>query len=177
MTNADELFKDAVEHLKGGVAAVTEAFTAPDDDYLPVAHLLTEDRSYIMPMQFRNDAEKDYMAEAVAGAATEFDAKVVGFVMSAWTVAIPMEDYGKPMPVRPSQHADRREVVILSVISARKQMTYAADIKRDGVNPPTLGEWGEGMDGGSGRFIESTVMALLRNDITPNKGRKKARLS
>ncbi len=172
----DELFKDAVEYLKTGVKDIAATFTQQDDDYQPVAHLLTEDRSYIMPMLFRNDEEKDYMAEAVAGAAMEFDAKVVGFVMSAWTVKIPTEDYGKAM-VRPSEHADRREVVILSVLSASKQVTYAADIKRDGVNPPTLGEWGEGMDGGTGRFFEQTVLALLRNNITPNKGRKKARLS
>lgn len=166
-------FDKMVDFLKGGVVRIGAAFTKPDDDWVPCASLLTPKGVEILPLSFANDDEKEDAATAIGGMTIVLGATVVGFVMSAWTLEVPQDKYDEwqKSGERPSESADKKEVVVISVVDAKRSKTLLAPIIRYEKAPPTLGEWNEGGTAMGGRFIDPVQQALVlaANALTPTK--------
>lgn len=174
MPKHTDIFQDTVTYLQTGARLVGMSFTEPTDDWKPLAHFMGEDKQGMLPLSFENDEEKNFMSEAIAKCARMLDAKVVGLITSAWQVKVDKSEVdvdAVTTEVRPSQDPRREEVLVLSIISADKQVGYVARIIRDGKTPPTLGPW-EKWDEGilKGRFVDPVVKELLL--MAREKGKK-----
>jgi hypothetical protein len=74
-------------------------------------------------------------------------------VTTAWVVA------ESDLPVPPSQHPDRVEAVVLSVVDSRRYEVWFAPIERSEDASPQLGEWTK-TKAVTGLFVESLRRAV-----------------
>lgn len=148
------------------VRAVGEGFEAPDDDWLPVLLLERaegEVAAVALPLQlFASGAAKDLLVELLEGLIRAARARKAALILSIWMRAVPLDSAiwrhvqetdelpaGERMP---SEAPDRIEAVQVAIMDAEIQQWWIAVIDRDGVRPPTLGEWEGPSDQVGGRF-------------------------
>lgn len=145
-------------------------FTEPDDDWFPVAHVLTKKgERFVLAIDLdfmQNEATKGRLVKNL----TDFirKKKVTHFtlVLSTWIVkadrkpGIDLDTQAEEVGL-PSQHPDREEMLLVTSFDADTFITGFALIERHDDAPPTLGEF-ERMpdDAMSGRFIEPFRDAL-----------------
>jgi len=163
MTTVSEL----ATFLRRSSERVGAQFTDPNDDWVPVGHILdSEDRLGVIGIDtefFANDARKDDLVQEIIGLIQGLHAKAFGLITSAWSSKVPANfhperEYDEEF-VRPKDDPNRREMLTIQVTSADEEEFWWAEIKRDGENPPTLGEW-EKTQESTGRFVEPILDAL-----------------
>jgi hypothetical protein len=158
------------------VESVCSDFTNPDDDFVPVMQVQSGDGKMwafgIDPRFMQSDAAKDILAERImAPAIIETGGVAVATVLSAWYAVIDKDDLeeGQEIP-RPSELPQRKEIVMVTAISADDAVCFHAEILRDGKNPPTLGPWEEMKEAPmlQGRFFDPLRQALKESTGEPN---------
>src|SRR4051794_38231242 len=150
------LSKDAIEQI-GSV------FEEPDEDWLPTMVVLTaEDKLGLVgidPEFLSNQLTKQVLAEQIIPSVLrEQHAVAASFISSAWMA---QGDAMGMMKLRPAQHPDRQECVMLTVATAFEARSMTALIIRHEDKPPTLGEWSEFPDP-EGLFPEALRHGLAR---------------
>lgn len=157
MTNADTITPDLVSIMKRGAADVQRNFTSPDDDWAPVM-IVNGPRGVAVLMVPIGD-DKNLTAAIITEALRSYQATEAALVTSSWTVQreTMSED---DLPV--SQQPDRKEVLVLTYVSADSAEMSMADIVRHVDTPPTLGEWSEQM---GGPFLSGLFADALRKGI------------
>lgn len=140
-------------------------FKNPDDDWEPVLFMQDreENQSTIAMGPFMGDAADKQMLATVALPAmiNMFEATRIVMVMSTWTADVPRET--DLSTVQPSKLPNRIEKLLVMELDCNGVQRVAfAPILRDGVNPPSLGEWEptEGFESFVGRFVDPLVAAL-----------------
>jgi hypothetical protein len=148
---------DIRDYVKDVVEDIGRDFTKPDDDWMQVACLETEDQVLVIPLQngfFRNGTTKDVLALVLAEAMRYFKARRYAVLLNVHGKLLASEEeiaYVRHEEMRIEQMPDAREMLLLVYGDAEEEHCISAMIERDGVNPPTLGEWREA-EGFGGRF-------------------------
>lgn len=129
-----------MEVAKGGAERVAEGFTKPDDDWLALLITTSENGEHHVREVVVTD-DKILTAATLATACFTLNAVEAVFVSSAYAT----DDNGVA------------EVVVLCYVSQDDTESVMAEILRDGVNPPSLGEW-KHMDMQSGLLVDALKM-------------------
>jgi hypothetical protein len=151
-------------------AMPANAFTKPDDDWVPIAFLEGPEGQATFPLAdfMENDRAKDLLTEYILPQAiTKFRAHTVVIVLSAWqgrTLEPGTDWQDRP---RPSEDPERKEILMLIEYTRDGiQRNTVAEIIRYEDSPPTLGEWESWGDdttlGSDGRFVGPIVAAMKR---------------
>jgi hypothetical protein len=159
-------FRAFQEEVCRQAESVGKGFTDRDDDWEPFAILDCRDgRRLIMALR----GDKELYGVQVAKVAKRRKALKVARVHSSWEVAIdpatltPAErarlDRNEYPRGRPSEHHERREILVVLVMDAERCEGWVAEIRRDGVSPPTLGPWESSSELG-GKQVEPIAEAL-----------------
>lgn len=79
----------------------------------PMWVLITPDKVMFVIADFETSKQKDDAIAAVKKLTKDHDAKIVGFICEAWSVALDAShpDFDKMNDITPSQHPDRREII------------------------------------------------------------------
>lgn len=115
--------------------------------------------AFDMPHWMSNSSDaKDALAAAIAAGTLTTKPTKVAIIASAWAV---IGEPGQPPPATPpSQHPDRREIVVVVVADAERSEAWTAEIKRTRLRPPTLSSFEAGDPGVSGPLIDPLIEAL-----------------
>lgn len=165
MTSELSNIEDLSEILREAVERIAENFDEPDDDFVPVMSLVPESGENVMlALDYKwmqDDKTKDSLVKTVMiPAITGVGAKTVGTVFSVWTARPEKGQSYEDMP-RPSEHPDREEAVIITVMDSFNVRTWMIPLNRHEGAVPTIGEWSElPANGFSGRFVEDVQSAL-----------------
>lgn len=135
-----------LDSAKAHVIAELAELEGPDDDIMP--HFLWLGRYGIgfMPLQMPDDAAKDQIAEAMVASLIVGRATEAVFVSTAWVAAYRRDDptvnaRAGTAEVRPSEHPDREEIIMLMYHTRREALLISAPVTRHPDKPPTLGDW------------------------------------
>jgi hypothetical protein len=116
----------------------------PDDDLLPLTEVAGAERSIIIGHPFSNEAEKEFMfTEAVPTLIEAANGRCYASVQHVWGVPEDAEGAGE---VRPSEHPDRTEFLMVSGSDGLRFLQVMAPVLRADDQPPVLGEWLETVD-------------------------------
>lgn len=146
--------------------SIADGFDSPDDDWVPTVliHAENTEKLYILPLDpflVNDEHGKDRLVDAIRDFVIEQRASAVSIVASAWRATFEGVFHPEaPPPVRPRDAPNREEALVVTTIDADGVTASSAPILRDGIKPPTLGEWEE--EGGllSGRFVDPFRDAL-----------------
>jgi hypothetical protein len=95
-----------------------------------------------IPVSMDNEAEKNRLAHAMAKLCEEIDADMYMFVSEVWTAAVtPEQAAAEGGLVPPSQRADRKEFLMVTMETPGHQNMYLAEIIRPEDGKPYLGEF------------------------------------
>ena len=157
MTGLEELnafIRRATEDVRLGMA--------PDEDWAPAAFIFGEDGElHIVSTEgWTNDAEKLAYAQTVARMTVMYQATSVGLVGTVWMLVM----IGEPdaVLVRPRDHPQRIETLMVLSMSAEDSVTAFAVIERHDNAPPTLREWDVSTGGELEGDISAPLQAALR---------------
>lgn len=165
--NNPSSIEDLSEIMRESVENIAKEFDRPDDDFMPVMSLVPEEGENVMlaldNQWFENEDTKDRLVDSVmVPAITGIGAKTVATVFSVWYAKTEPDQDWEDMP-RPSEHPNRQEAVLVTVMDSFNIRTWIINIVRPDGEIPTLAEWEElGVNAFSGRFIED-VQAALRD--------------
>ena len=153
------------------VEEIARDFKTPDDDFHPVFLLIGGDGEVTMipppPHMVNSDFGKDVIATVVATAARAIKAQACVQVQSTWMLKLEspedQQEYERRGQPLPSEWPEKRveQVIVVAMDGEAAQMFYAP-IHRDGVTPPTIGDWDSFPSKGyvEGRFITPIQEAL-----------------
>ena len=165
MTNELGNIEELSELLRDAVGRIADAFDEPDDDIVPVMSLVPESGENVMlALDYKwmesEETKDSLVANVMLPAITGVGAKTVGTVFSVWTAQPEEGQDWEDMP-RPSEHPDRQEAVLVTVMDSFNVRTWMVPLVRHDESVPTLGEWKElPMNAFSGRFVEDVQGAL-----------------
>lgn len=157
MNNAEKLAKFILD-IQQQVRRIGEGFEEPDDDWISVAFLHSEDGVSVIGLHgemFASDLSKDALAFWLKLAMTQFKAERYAVLFNTFGLENPSdEDWeehrnGK----RLSEFDNAVEQLLLVTGDSEQEIGYFARIERDGTNPPTLGAW-EAVPQLEGRFAK-----------------------
>lgn len=156
-------YRELAKYAKANARRRARTFTRPDDDW-PMTVLADFPGEPVTVFDLPDWIANSHSAKAALGQALAAGAQLtkptkVAMIASAWVIVRPVDE---PLPDRPpSEHADRREIVIVVVADAERSEGWVAEIKRSGTRPPTLGPFESGGDPGvGGQLIEPLIEAL-----------------
>lgn len=144
-------------YVQDVVENIGSDFTDPDDDWMQVACIEGEKGMIVLVLPnslFENGYQKDALAYTLRQAMRHFGAYRYAVLFNAHMKAFASEEEMQKVrdeERRISELDGAREMLLLVVGDAEQENAFSAEIKRDGVNPPTLEEW-KGVDGMTGRF-------------------------
>jgi hypothetical protein len=167
MTNEFSNIEALSDLLRDSVEKIADDFDEHEDDIVPVLSLVPESGENVMLaldyQWMENEQTKDRLVSSVMiPAITGVGAKTVGTVFSVW-MAAPDEGQDPGDMPRPSEHPNRKEAVLVTVMDSFNVRTWFIPINRPDGEIPTLGDWEElPMNAFSGRFVED-VQAALRD--------------
>jgi hypothetical protein len=155
-------YREFAEHVKTKARRRARDFTEPTDDWpmtVVAEHPGEPPNDFDVPNWIVNsNRAKDALAVALAESARLTKPTKVALISSAWVIQRPLD---QPLPDKPpSEHPDRREVVIAVVADAERSEAWMAGIKRFQSKPPTLGAWESSEPGVGGRLFEPLIEAL-----------------
>jgi len=129
-----------MEVAKNGAEQVADGFTKPDDDWLALVITTSENgEHHVREITVTDD--KIHTAATLATVCYMQNAVEAVFVSSAYA----------------TDNNGVAEVVVLCYVSQDDTESVMAEILRDGVNPPSLGEW-KHMDMQSGLLVDALKM-------------------
>jgi hypothetical protein len=105
-----EELKKLAEEIVGSLMETAKASLKRDGELVPVAFLLTPKGLLLLPMEFKNPAQKHDAVALVGVAAELFNAVVVFMLTEAWFVQVPEGVNPEDRP-RPSESKNRREMI------------------------------------------------------------------
>lgn len=153
---------DLVEFVYESAATMARRrFTCPDDDWLPMLFFRTTSGVlHVVAVPMIED-RKDDVAAAIQAMLAMNKATEAALLTSAWMVAQPAGTPGIDS-LRPSQHPDRREVLVLTGVDEAAAITRLARIHRHPERPPTLGDLEDTAEGPgiAGRFIDALRLGI-----------------
>lgn len=161
------------EWVQGGIEETRQKFTSVNADRAAMLLISGEVNDYIAGIDsawFKNERSKDELARGMARKIREVKGKVVAFVCEAWSLKFRKGEFDKGNPPVPSQSPDRKECLLLHIVTRESSQVWMAEIKRlKGSTRPELGPWRYGDDPGpaTGRFPEAIVEGL-REDSSWN---------
>jgi hypothetical protein len=119
------------------------------------------------PDFFSSDEKKDTLAyEVLPSVIKKFDLVALGMVISTWQAVIDKEEREAGHWVRPSQHPNRREMLLIAAVDAYSDEIYMAEIVRHENAPPTLEKW-ERTGAGADNVIGGRMIDPLRTALRP----------
>lgn len=169
---------------------VSEGFTRPDDDWSEMLFIRNRKtrQSKVTLLVFATGipgGDKNDQASTIAGILRQHRAIEAVLVQSSWSVSVEKEhccdscgsgfdfiDYRANNP-RPSEHADREEVLSFTYVSEREAKACIAHIARHSTKPPTLGALefqGEGIEFG-GRYVDAMRLGITDSSPTHPEGK------
>lgn len=156
---------DAFEVLKATAAMSGEVMENPGDDWGSMIIMIDYEGTTYPPVPLSKMLQAGVPKETIAkqllpGLVHAAQAERVLFGLSSWTVK---GKTGEDLDVPPSEHPDRMEALVLLDITADGvQHMSSAEITRDGVGPPKLGEWhdSEKPEKSDGLFVSVLVPSL-----------------
>lgn len=146
---------DSLQELLETVARMSDHYAEhlpPDGDWDPMAFIETDEHIGMAAFAgdfMESDETKDHFADSVLPSTIREVARELGgepirvvLLVSAW--ALMGESLEEIEDVRPSQHKDRKEVLMLQGVSASEERMSMAEIVRGGPHPvlewQTMGE-------------------------------------
>jgi len=145
-------------------SAVTMAqkrFTSPEDDWAPMLFFRTPTGvMHVVAVPMIED-RKDEIAAAIQALLAMNKATEAAMLTSAWMVALPAGTSDIDS-LRPSQHPERREVLVLTGVDEGTAITRVAFISRHPDRPPTLEPLEDTAEGPgiAGRFIDALRLGI-----------------
>lgn len=151
---------------KSLVKEIGESFKEADDDW--TMWLMLEVKSgEVMVIELPSEwANSDMIKEALGQILAEYAKKVrllkVGLVSSSWQVEGTKKDLENTLQrVRPSEHPNRFEAVLVVGVDPEIQKMISARIIRTETEPPKLSEWQDmELDGLDGKMMGPLVKAF-----------------
>jgi hypothetical protein len=147
------------------VKEIGEGFKEPDDDW--TMWLLMEVKAgEVMVVELPAEwANSDLMKEAIGRLLAEYAKKVrllkVGLVSSSWQVEGTKKDLEALQRIRPSQHPNRFEAVLVVGVDPEIQKMISARIIRTETEPPKLADWQDmELDGLDGKMMGPLVQVF-----------------
>jgi hypothetical protein len=134
------------------VRRLADELHKPDDDVFPQVIIVTPWEVKVVDADVRSDAEKTALFRyALPDLCARLKAHTVIQVGMAWFVAKPLAEAGliqrdaegvvlPPDGVMPRNHPDRKEMLLVSEVTATATTTYSADVVRSANMPPLFGE-------------------------------------
>ncbi len=158
--------EDVFEVLKEQAAMAGREMRRPGDDWGSLVVMVDFKGLAYPPLplgKMMDVVPKEVIArQLIPALAYTAQAERVVFGFSSWTLE--NEDGIRAVPEGPiSEHPDRKEkLVLIDVTADGVQRMSFADIVRDGVGPPRLGEWhdAETPEASDGLFVDALVPAL-----------------
>lgn len=163
MKIVDDENSDNFEAIKATAVLASQHMTDPSQDWGSMVVMEDYEGLTYPPIplgeMLNAGLPKEVIAKKILPAMVQVSqAKNVYMGLSSWTLI------GEGVPDSPiSEHPDREEaLVIIEITADGVQRMSSAKILRDGVSPPTLGEWhdSEAPKGFDGLFIEALVPTL-----------------
>lgn len=145
-------------------SAVTMArkrFTSPQDDWAPMLFFRSPAGVMHVVAVPMIEGRKDDIAMAIAAMLKMNQATEAVLLTSAWMVARPAGT-GSIENLRPSEHPDRREALVLTGVDEATAITRVAPINRHTDRPPTLEPLEDTAEGPgiAGRFIDALRLGI-----------------
>jgi hypothetical protein len=134
----DEFVAEVCERLRADMQSIRH----PEGDIHPALFYSFDGESirrFKIPRSwFETRGSKDVMAHAIEQATTLARPRMIAFESTAWIVHGDVAD-GIDRDIRPSEHPDRKEIVHVIALDRAEHIYAAAEIERDGRNPPSFG--------------------------------------
>jgi hypothetical protein len=156
---------DAFEALKITASMLTSVMETPDADWGLILVIESYDKTVYPPVPLSEmlgaGIPKEIVARQLIPAMLQAaNARRAMLGLSSWTLSSegPVELTG---PI--SEHPDRKEnLVLIEVTADGVQQVSFAEISRDGVSPPTLGEWQDidSPEQSDGLFVDALIPTL-----------------
>jgi hypothetical protein len=129
------------EFLQGAVEAIGEDLD-PDADWAPTAFLISPGNEMVLISTegWSNEREFEAYIARLCREIIERRAKAFAMVSTIWTLEMSAEELAR-LTVRPRDHPDKVEAVLIATYSAHANVTAQAVIERHPNSPPTLKEW------------------------------------
>ena len=156
------LFDQFVKYLKESVQEIALKLT-PEADWDTIFFLFNDQTGmYKVLPSFTNDQDKNlYFKLIIPTMIQENEVTMCGFILTAWAVDDSLSS--SKTEVRPSQHPDRIEILIIEALSADKNLSILFKIKRQKGKHPILELWRQDDEHSEGRFVEPIMKALQQN--------------
>lgn len=165
--------------IRDQVVTVGNGFKQPDDDWLPMLWIETQDDMVLMPVPlelFDSAAHKDMLVYAIGSILKANKAKRYALLLNGWTIKIDRRE-GETIEQAQErfhaihdewtghydQHPNRGEVLSLHVGDRQKLETWTCEIQRTAGAPPTLTPW-EQASADDGRFAQIGLMLQQLDD-------------
>jgi len=165
----------AWDYLEHGARSVQTIFDDADDDWLPIWVLVQRDHVLAVASTVDKYAQVAYVAALVRIAFQTKqvpDVLAVGALVSSWLTRV--EDVGRERIDQLMQAGslpgaeERREILLMTSTGAARTWAFSADIGRDGVRPPTLGQFEALPNAGqelAGAMVDPIVKAFRRVEL------------
>jgi len=154
--NAAEKLASFIAETQSHIRRVGEGFDEPDDDWISVAFLQSEDATCMVGMTgdvFANDTSKDMLAHWLKTAMQYFNAERYAVLFNVHGLENPSEEDWEQHRNgrRLSEFENSCEMLLLITGDAEQELCYQTMINRHDGAPPTLAEW-EPVSKFEGRF-------------------------
>lgn len=153
MSEVSELLEEA----KGFAEFAAEGFTEPDEEWMPSAIGKDADKKVIVMAIdcsfFATPESKNELAYMMARQVVEAGLVSFSLTLAAWAAV--GED---PRP--PAERPDKKEILVVTSLTADEALMATADVHRFEDKPPELGEWKVEDEPHKGRFSEPVQLAL-----------------
>lgn len=144
--SSDEKLAAFIAETQSHVRRVGEEFDKPDDDWIQIAVLQSEEGTHLVVManeMFASDFSKDALAECLKTLMDQTRAERYAVLFNVHGLLNPSDQdweehrRGRRLADFPNAY----EMLLLIAGDAEQEFGFRAHIKRDGVSPPTLDEW------------------------------------
>lgn len=157
---------ELVSTVKSGAVSVQKHFDSPEDDWMPIVFIAAGKQLEVIGLDISDDDAKDKSVAVAATRIVQHGADKAAVISSAWSSAPSAEQIDEHKKrgtwPRPKDDALKRELLIICACERGGKPTITwAEIKRDGIDPPMLGEWEDIGEQTVGRFADLVDMVNL----------------
>lgn len=131
--------EELVTQIQQVAEKIATTMSEVDDDWAPV--IIFGDQQRVIGLKtllFADDAEKEETIRSLPALLSEHQATLAGMVMSSWMAP---GDCSGPEYIRPSEHPERQEILIVAGIDQHGIDCQVADIIRRSSGGPLLSDW------------------------------------
>lgn len=144
--------------LKTGARMVGETFSDPESDWSPILIAKSKNDVQIASPIITSDKESSFAA--IEDWLHRVNAEEAAFLVSSWAVS---RAEGVVMDGEVREQPDREEVLVLFHVGKGFCRMESAQIERDLLNPPKLGDWRSWPEGPMAGLAAKALKAGIRN--------------